>query len=403
MADLRGASRLAIAAVTGITDLVEEMHRNIAGAAPPVGRAPAGRTRGITGLVYGSVRGVTRTVGLGLDTALAALGAVIGRTRSWPQREAVVAALNGVLGDTLAASANPLAITMCLRRAGKALELRREALAAALPDASGRLLVLVHGLCMNDLQWRRDGHDHGAVLARELDATALYLHYNSGLNISENGREFAALLQRLIDQWPVEVRELVIIGHSMGGLVARSACHQAVGARHGWRRLLEAMVFLGTPHHGAALERAGNRFNFMLGISPYTAPFTRLGGIRSAGIRDLRHGNLLDSDWQQPAQGRARNSRTAVPLPARVRCHVVAATLSAPSARDPVRLRGDGLVSVASALGMGEDVARQLGIPASRRSVSFNTGHFDLLASLAVCRTMGAWLAKGNRSTSDGH
>ena len=227
VSDLRGAGRLAIDAVAGITDLVEDMHRSIAGLSPPVGQAPTGGTGGISGLVYRSVRGVTRAVGFGIDVALGQLGPLIGKTRSSPRREAVLAALNGVLGDYLAATANPLAIRMQVRRAGMALELNRTALAAALPQATGNIVMLVHGLCMNDLQWQREGHDHGAALARDLGCTILYLHYNSGLRISTNGRAFATLMQALHDAWPVPIESISIVGHSMGGLVARSACQVA--------------------------------------------------------------------------------------------------------------------------------------------------------------------------------
>ncbi len=161
----------------------------------------------------------------------------------------------------------------------------------------GRLLVLVHGLCMNDLQWRRNGHDHGAALAHDGGWQPLYLHYNSGRHASTNGREFADLLETLVAQWPVPVEELVVLAHSMGGLVARSACQHAELSQQRWLKHLRKIVFLGTPHHGAPLERHGHGLQRLVGISPYTAPLARLGMIRSAGITDLRHGNVLDQDW----------------------------------------------------------------------------------------------------------
>ena len=119
---------------------------------------------------------------------------------------------------------------------------------------------------MNDLQWKRKGHDHGAALARDLAYTPVYLHYNSGLHISTNGRAFAELLEALVRLWPVPLTELVLIGHSMGGLVARSACHYGALARHEWLRRLDKLVFLGTPHHGAPLERGGNWVDMLLGV-----------------------------------------------------------------------------------------------------------------------------------------
>ncbi len=392
-ADLRGASRLAVDAVAGITDLVEDMHRNIAGLSPPVGRAPSGGAGGISGLVYRSVRGVARAVGLGLDVALGQLAPLIGKSRSWPRREAVLAALNGVLGDYLAATNNPLAISMQLRRGGTALELNRAALTQAIPQATTRILLMVHGLCMNDLQWKRDGHDHGAALAAEFGYTTLYLHYNSGLHISANGRAFAALMQALHDAWPVPIESISIVGHSMGGLVARSACHYAKQARAGWLRKLQALVFLGTPHHGAPLERAGNRVHLLAGISPYTAPFTRLAKLRSAGVKDLRHGTLLDSNWQALEEHHSPDARQPVPLPARVRCYAIAATKRAKAGLEPTRLPGDGLVPVRSALGRHDNPALTLRIAASRTTICYGLTHFNLLSSSAVHATLRNWLS----------
>ena len=144
---------------------------------------------------------MTRLVGVSLDALLAQLDAALDPAASSAEREAVQAAANGVLGDHLAASANPLAIPMRLRRDGQPLDLTTPALAAAIPQPTGKILVLAHGLCMNDRQWRRKGHDHGAALAADAGFTPVYLHYNSGLHVSTNGRAFAgqleALLQRL--------------------------------------------------------------------------------------------------------------------------------------------------------------------------------------------------------------
>jgi hypothetical protein len=255
-ADLRGFARLATQATAGLADLVEAMHHTIA---RPVGRGqPPGRTRGITGLIYKSVRGVTRLVGGGMDVLLAQLKPTLAGRTSSPQREAVLAALNGVLGDYLVASDNPLAIPMTLRRDGRPLVLETQALAAALPQGGGKLAVLAHGLCLNDRQWNRGGHDHGTVLARTLGYTPLYLNYHTGLHTSTNGRALAGLLEVLLEQWPHPVEDLVIVAHSMGGLVARSACHYGAAAGHAWPRRLSRLVFLGTPHHGAPLERGGN-------------------------------------------------------------------------------------------------------------------------------------------------
>ncbi len=392
--DLRGAVRLATDATTGLTDLVEVMHERIARIPGLSAPAPDGRTGGVTGLVYKSIRGVTRIVGGSLDALLALLAPALSPQDTTPEREAIVAALNGVLGDYLAVSNNPLATTMALRSGGRALPLERDPLAARLPDANGNLLVLLHGLCMNDLQWSRVGHDHGALLARDLGLTPLYLLYNSGLHISINGHALAQLLERLLDHWPRPVQRLVLLGHSMGGLLARSALHYGLQAGHRWPRRVSDMVFLGTPHHGAPLERAGHWVDIVLGATPYAAPFARLGKVRSAGITDLRHGNLLDEDWVGRNRfARGPDRRQPVPLPDSVRCFAAAACLGQHSDALKGRLLGDGLVPQDSAMGCHADPARALGFREDRQWVGYGMSHLDLLSRPEVFAQLERWLA----------
>ena len=394
--DLRGVSRLTIDAVTGLTDLVEAMHHNVTSASSMTGVAPKGRTRGITGFVYGTIRGVTRMVGGGIDAVLAQLGSLLGDSGASPTREAVLAALNGVLGDYLVESGNTLAIPMRLRHNGRQLELSPEGLAAVAAKSGvpqTRLLVLLHGLCMNDLQWSRQGHDHGAALARDLGYAPLYLHYNSGRHISTNGREFAALMETLVRAWPAPIAELVLLGHSMGGLVARSALHVAHGSGHAWPRLVKKLIFLGTPHHGAPLERGGHWVDNILGASPYTAPFSRLGKIRSAGVTDLRYGSLLDEDWLgRDRFARSREHRVPVPLPNGVACYAIAATTGEAAGDAKDRLLADGLVPLASALGRHAKPERSLPIPEANQWIGYHMNHLDLLAKPEVYQQIRRWL-----------
>jgi pimeloyl-ACP methyl ester carboxylesterase len=394
-ADLRGLNRLTIDGIAGIVDLVEAMHYNIASVPGILAKPKRGRTTGITGLVYRSIRGVIGLVGHGLDKLLARLEPLVGERSTWPGREALLAALNGVLGDYLAASNNPLAITMALRRGGIALPGEGAPLAAAIPQAGGKLAVLLHGLCMNDLQWMRKRHDHGAALARDLAYTPVYLHYNSGLHISTNGRAFAELLETLMQRWPVPLTELVLIGHSMGGLVARSACHYGALARHKWVRRVDKLVFLGTPHHGAPLERGGNWVDMLLGSSAYSAPLARLGKIRSTGITDLRFGNLLDEDWKKRDRfERSGDLRVAVPLPEGVACYAIAAT-TGKRARDLTdKLIGDGIVPLASALGRHANPRLALNFDESRQWVARGINHLDLLSRPEVYAQIKQWLAE---------
>jgi pimeloyl-ACP methyl ester carboxylesterase len=338
--------------------------------APPIGASRASGTSGITGFVYESVRGVTRAVGSGADAVFGRLAAVGGDGVSSREREAVIAVLNGVFGDYLAATRNPLAIEMAVRKDGVRVALDRDALAAAFEQPARRVAVMLHGLCMNDLMWRRDGHDHGAALARDAGFTPVHIHYDTGRAIAANGRDLDALMQALVDAWPAPIDRLAIIGHSMGGLVARSAMASASQQGSTWTARVDSLVFLGTPHLGAPLERAGAWVDYLVGISPYTAPFARLGKLRSAGIKDLRHG--------LPGQA---------PLPPHVQTYAIAASTQKTEGRSTDRARGDGLVPVKSALAMS--------MPASHRYIAYGTSHIDLLASHPVYERMRRWLAPG--------
>jgi pimeloyl-ACP methyl ester carboxylesterase len=266
-------------------------------------------------------------------------------------------------------------------------------LAAAIPEAGGKLLVLLHGLCMSDLQWKRKGHDHGDALARDLGYTPVYLHYNSGRHVSTNGHAFAEQLESLVKNWPTLVTELVLIGHSMGGLVVRSACHYGAQEKHQWPRRLDKVVFLGTPHHGAPLERGGNWVDVLLSSTAYSAPLARLGKIRSAGITDLRYGNLVDEDWQQRDRfARSRDSRVPVPLPEGVACFAIAASTGRSAGDLSDRLLGDGIVPLASALGKNANPKLAVTFEPSRQWVAYDTHHLDLLSRPEVYAHIKGWL-----------
>jgi pimeloyl-ACP methyl ester carboxylesterase len=389
--DLRGATRLAVGAAKGVVDLVRAMHHTIGGGPDVLGRPLEGPLRVLTAPVYGSIHAVTDLVGAGIDLALGQLSPLLGESAPGPEREAVLAVLNGVLGDYLEGTNNPLAIEMRLRKGGRPLVLEKQALRAAVPAAGSKLLVLVHGSSMSDVQWNRRGRDPGAALASALELSTLYLNYNSGLHVSTNGRAFAELLEQLVAEWPVPVEELVLLGHSMGGLVSRSACHYGELAGHAWRPRLGKLISVGSPHHGAPLERGGNWIDAMLGLSRYSAPLARLGQIRSAGVTDLRFGNVLDEDWQ----GRDRfesgaDPRTPLPLPAGVDCYAIAGT-TAPTPGD--KLPGDGLVPVDSALGRADRPELSLAFSATHQWIAFGTGHIDLVDRPEVCAQLESWLS----------
>jgi hypothetical protein len=371
VATVRGFAQLAVDATLGVARIVEGVHASVLRSTGLPLAGARGRTQGLTGFVYRGVRGTTRVVGTGVAAALKALERKIAVRDADGESEpspAWRAALNGVLGDHLAASDNPLALPMTLRRSARVAN-----------ESSDRVLLLVHGLCMTDGHWRtvRDGRvvDHGADTAAELGHVPIHVRYNTGLAIAANGRALSARLDALCAEWPVPLRRIDVLAHSMGGLVLRSACAHAeqTGAR--WRSVLRHVVFLGTPHGGAPLERIGHAVDRLLAATPWSAPFAAIGGVRSAGILDLRHGLAHH------------------PLPEGVLCHAVAGTLASRSDSPGARLVGDGLVPTASALGRSRVATRALAFARESRLVVHGTGHFDLLASERVGARIRAWLA----------
>jgi pimeloyl-ACP methyl ester carboxylesterase len=378
LADLRGAARLAFDATTGITALVEKMHHTIQLRPMPLGDSRADVTRGITGLVYRSVRGVTHLVGRGVDAGLAPLAALLPEGETNATRDVVVSIVNGVYGDHLERTANPLAIAMHLRQGGRRVDPLQPA--GTVADATGRVMVIVHGLCLNESHWTREGKSAIESLAVSLGYTPVHLRYNSGRAIADNGEDFAALLETLLCHWPEPVDELAIVGHSMGGLVARSAAHHGRRAGHEWPSRLRRLVFLGTPLHGAPLERGGHRLDYVMELSPYVAPFTKIGKARSSGITDLRYGSITGEEQE------------FVPLPEGVACYAAAAILGSRRNLVGENLVGDGLVPLDSALGQHADPARTFAIAPERQWVGHKMGHLELLHRREVYTQLRKWL-----------
>jgi hypothetical protein len=393
LSDVRGLSRLAVDATTEVTSIVEAVHQTVLDVPLLRGvplRDPVVTT---TRFVYRGIRGITHAMGSFVDVLLGA-PASLDDGPSTAARDATLAVLNGLVGDYLQATGHPFALPMRVQHNGDWLPPDNGALRAVEPRVGGRLMLLVHGLCMGPAQWTRGGQDRAADLARALGYTPLHLQYNSGLHVSINGRALAELLDALVQAWPVPLEEIAIIGHSMGGLVARSALHYGSSAGHRWRNTRVTVIFLGTPHHGAPLERFGHDLHRVLGMSGFTAPFARLCRMRSAGITDLRHGSVLDEDWH----GRCRFAdarhevRRFTLLPRDVRAFAVAGSRSHGPVRDGGRLAGDGLVPVASALGHHADPSRALALAPLQQWVAHGTGHQDLVSNPAVFRRIDEWL-----------
>ena len=395
LSELQGAISLLTDATVGVTDLAEAMQLRIIKPShlpyTPAQKAVAG----VSKMVYGSVNKTAKFIGGGLGKTLGKFNPDRKIGLKVAEKEALVAALNGVVGDRMEREENPLTIPMQLKYKEQALALSKPAIQRAIPKASGGILLVVHGLCMNDLQWNRPEGNFGEVMAKELGMTPLFLHYNTGLHISENGHKLNALLEELAKAWPVPIEGINLLTHSMGGLIGRSACYHAEKEGNRWRDLLRKLVFLGTPHHGAPLEQIGNHIDHFLEAIPYTKPFARLGKMRSAGITDLRQALLLHEDWE--GMDRFQNQpegATHVPLPSGVECYAVAACIDKEEKAHKTKttLIGDGLVQLNSALGKGKSPDRQLNFKKSNTHTVYQTNHIELLGSQEVLLKLREWL-----------
>jgi pimeloyl-ACP methyl ester carboxylesterase len=381
----QGVGRLTIDAVLSITNIVESMHKRVSPLSAAGSTTEKEQLSGISGLVYRNIRHVTELLGKSIDAPLAAISKILDSQPDSTSTQALLAALNGVLGDHLVLSENPLAIQMHFRKEGQILDDGQ--LREIIKQSNGKLLIMIHGLCMNDLQWCQEGHDHGAELAKESGMGAVYLHYNTGRHISDNGQQFARLLESLVSPSD-KTLEINILAHSMGGLVSRSAFHVAQNSGHKWPELLNNLVFLGTPHHGADLEKAGNWIDLILGAHSYTVPFANLVKVRSAGITDLRYGNVQELDWHTTERFEfSGDQRLPLPLPNNVKCFAVA-TSAKESINYPL---GDGLVRIKSALGEHRDPAFDLHIPVVRKWVGTNINHMQLLSDPNIYKVLKTW------------
>ncbi|MBK6511427.1 MAG: alpha/beta hydrolase [Haliea sp.] len=428
---LRGSANLVFDVTDAVTHIVEGMYRNISATPWPLGEAPEGPARGIAGLVHESIRRINSATRRTSNWVLEHVSP--GLDRAWPpgpHREAVIAALNGVCGDHLARTGNPLAIRMRLRVLLPPLATPATLAAAehtsedraserripfanlfevdkrpveihpqptALSDQGftpgGKLLILAHGLSMNDREWTSHQHNHAEALAQHSGYTPVYVLYNSGRHVSTNAREFCAQLTGLLDAWPVPVESITFIGFSMGGLLTRSAMHIAKEEGHAWLDKVDKAVYVGTPHHGAVMERGGFWLQKSLTYSPYTAPLSALGRVRSAGITDLRHGNVRDEDWQQHDEHEDHtDKRQSTPLPGGVQHYAIAATLSKRSGQRIGRLLGDGLVHPSSATGRHKSPAFELEFPQDHTRIFYNLGHLAMLHDRRVMDQLMEWL-----------
>ncbi len=394
ISDIRELAQLLTLALPAAVEITEAVHQAVLSGMGIKGR-DEGKTSGITGLVYKGVHGAANTLGSGINGLLTRLPPTppMHHIPETPKRAALIATLNGVMGDALVESHNALATPMTLRYQGEPLDW--QAMPTDLPR-EGRVLLMVHGLCMSDLQWQTlyqgESVNHGEQLANALGYQPFYVRYNSGLPIAQNGQALALLLEQLLTHWPGDLKEITIMGYSMGGLVARSACHHAGVDGLTWPAHLANLIFLGTPHHGAPLEHAGHWLEQLLPASAYTEPFVRLTRLRSTGIKDLRHGKVIETIAPPDPAVPMRDPREPLPLPCGVNCYAIAATTAAKRSLLANRLIGDGLVPLRSALGQHSEARHQLAFLPAHTLIVYRTSHMALLGSPQVDQQLLRWL-----------
>ena len=395
----RAVGRLAGAGLGEVVGIVRDTHAAVAARVgrhlPPVARPVIATERLVSTTVYGLVSTAHRLV----PQALAHVAVVTGEPGAPPLSlsrfsEPLRYAANGLWGDRLLTAYGPLAVPMSVRVDDAEVVLERAAIREAYPLATPHLVVFVHGLAEGDRWWHRRRDDvagYPDLLQRDLGLTPVLVRYNTGLRISDNGARLADLLSRLCAAWPVPVQSLSLVGHSMGGLVARSACHAADAAAAPWVPAVRAVVTLGTPHLGAPLEKSVHVAEWLLRQVPESEPLSRPLGARSVGIKDLRFGAVVEEDWAgyDPDEF-LRDRCTEVPLLSHAAYHWVAGTLSRDPDRLAGRLVGDGLVRVASASGAGR--LRRIPFEADHGVHVGGVDHLGLLNHPAVYDRLRAWL-----------
>jgi triacylglycerol lipase len=322
------------------------------------------------------------------------------------RRNDALAVVNGFFGDALDGQGSSLALPMTFRSDAGEVSIDRGSLLRAFPGATDHIVLLVHGLMSTESVWGFPGDPkttYGSLLMRDHDVTPVWLRYNSGRHISTNGRELARMLHRLLAAWPVPVRDITLIGHSMGGLVIRSACHYASATRtlgdyahlrRSWVSKVRRVVLIGVPNTGAPLEALVNWTSAALWWLPI--PATRLIGlgldVRSAGIRDLRFGSITDDDWlEKDPDSRVRPVPHRVAPLRRADYLIIAGGVTGDPAYPLTRVFGDALVTPSSASGTINETADHVLFPGSTMRVFPKMNHIALAHRPEVYAEIDGW------------
>jgi triacylglycerol esterase/lipase EstA (alpha/beta hydrolase family) len=309
-----------------------------------------------------------------------------------------ISAINGILGDYLQKENSSLAIPMGFYDKEKLISLNKKILKEIYPNFSSKICILVHGLCDDETTWKfkKDSVEtYGSLLEQELGYTPLYIRYNSGLHISENGKQFSDLIETLLKVSPVSIKEIIIIAHSMGGLVTRSAGASGIQKGKSWIKKLRKVFFLGSPHEGAPLEKFGNVVTNVLEVIPN--PFTKLTGkiinFRSSGIKDLRFGYISESDWKDKDENAfLKNNKNPVQLLEGVSYYVITGTLTENPKNIFSYLLGDSLVRKPSALGKSQNSKLKINFPEENHKEFPGISHIKLSHHSKVYEQILIWI-----------